>query len=72
MLVLSRSFVRNDQKIMFNKNLITMKNLTSDELRQIKGGIDGVFLAQALAEIKRQMDAIEDLGNMTGTTDDIH
>ncbi len=57
---------------MFNKNLITMKNLTSDELRQIKGGIDGVFLAQALAEIKRQMDAIEDLGNMTGTTDDIH
>lgn len=49
-----------------------MRNLTNTELRETNGGIDGVALAMALAEIKRQMDAIENLGNQTGTTDDIH
>ncbi len=49
-----------------------MKNLTSTEVREINGGIDGVALANALAEIQRQLDAIEKLGNMTGTSDDYH
>ena len=49
-----------------------MRDLTSTELRETNGGIDGIALAMALAEIKRQVDAIEQLGNMTGTTDDIH
>ncbi len=47
-----------------------MRNLTSTELKETNGGIDG--LAAALAEIQRQLDAIEKLGNLTGTTDDIH
>lgn len=49
-----------------------MRNLTNIELNETNGGIDGVALANALAEIARQLDAIEQLGNTTGTTDDIH
>ncbi len=50
-----------------------MRNLTSLELRETNGGTDiGLALLSALEEIQRQMDAIENLSNLTGTTDDIH
>jgi len=49
-----------------------MKTLTNIELKETNGGCLGCTLLEAVAEIQRQMDAIERLGNLTGTTDDIH
>ncbi|WP_157766198.1 MULTISPECIES: hypothetical protein [Aquimarina] len=49
-----------------------MKNLTNKELRETNGGIDGLAILAAIAEIERQRQAIEKLGSLTGTTDDIH
>ncbi len=50
-----------------------MRNLTSLELRETNGGTDIAFaIVAAAAEIQRQLDAIENLSNLTGTSADFH
>jgi len=45
-----------------------MRALTNAELKQTNGGC----IACALIELQRQLDAIEQLGNLTGSSDDYH
>jgi len=49
-----------------------MKTLTKKELKQTNGGFDAAAIARAVAEIQRQNEAIERLGNSTGSSADWH